>query len=287
MAGRAEHLARASLRSLAGYTIRYVRTSTGAVHVLEAEGRGTLPPLVLLHGLSSAGVHFLPMLGHLRAEVSRLVLPDLPGHGFSSAPRPADEAALRRGVREALDAVLDAPALVFGNSLGGYAAIQYALERPERVRALMLASPAGAAMSHDELGALKALFHLTSHGQALDFIDRVLARRGPLRHAMAWGLRRQVQSAGVAAVLQAAQAPSLLTPAQLGALPHPLLLVWGKQDRVLSPAHLEFFRRHLPAHARIEEPPGFGHSPFLDDPAALARMLVTFARGLTDAPPAR
>lgn len=278
MAGFAEHLARASLRSLAGFKARYVHTSAGAVHVLEAPGRGPLPPLVLLHGLSSAGVDFLPILGHLRHAVSRVVLPDLPGHGFSTGHAPADLALLRQSLREVLDAVIDAPALVFGNSLGGYAGIQYALERPQKVRALMLASPAGAAMGETELEALKAVFELNSHGEALAFIDRVLARPSALRHAMAWGLRRRLRAPGVRSVLQVAHTSQLLTAEELRRLAPPLLLIWGQAERVLPPQHLDFFRAHLPPHARIEEPRGFGHSPFLDDPRALAELMLAFAR---------
>lgn len=266
------------MRTLAGYTTRYVRTSTGAVHVLEAAGHGHLPPLVLLHGLSSAGVHFLPMLAPLRRGFSRLVLPDLPGHGFSQVPNTTDLSALRAGLRDALDMVLDVPALLFGNSLGGYAAIQYALERPHKVRGLMLASPAGAAMGDAELGELKRLFHVRSHAEAVGFMERVLARPGPFRHALAWGLRRQLQAPGVGLVLRAVESAHLLSPEELRRLAHPLLLVWGREEKVLPRAHLEFFRTHLPPHARIEEPHGFGHSPFLDDPEALARLLVTFAR---------
>lgn len=278
MAGLAEHLARASLRSLAGYQTRYVATSAGEVHVLEAPGRGPLPPLVLLHGLSSAGVDFLPILSHLRHAVSRVVLPDLPGHGFSTQDAPADVARLRQSLREVLDAVIDAPALIFGNSLGGYAGIHYALERPQKVRALMLASPAGAAMGEGELGELKALFELKSHGDALAFIDRVLARPSALRHAMAWGLRRRLKARGVRAVLEVAQASELLSAEDLRRLAPPLLLIWGRAERILPPQHLDFFRAHLPPHARIEEPRGFGHSPFLDEPRALAELMLGFAR---------
>jgi hypothetical protein len=38
------------------------------------------------------------------------------------------------------------------------------------------------------------------------------------------------------------------------------------------------FRCHLPRHAVIEEPAGFGHCPHFDDPARLAARLVAFAK---------
>lgn len=279
MAGLAERLARTSLR-LRGYSSRLLATSVGRVHVLDVQGEGRLPPLVLLHGLSSAGVHFLPMLGLLRRSVSRLIIPDLPGHGFSDTPSRFDAQSLQQGLFEALDALTPQPSLLFGNSLGGYGAIRYALARPERVKALLLASPGGAQLSEAEVTQLRARFRLGNHGEALEFIDAVLAKPSPLRHAYAWGLRRQLRRPEVEAVLQAISADQLLTAADLRSLTPPLLLLWGQADRILPSSNLAFFREHLPAHAQIHEPPGWGHSPFLDDAPALARRMLQFAHDL-------
>lgn len=276
MSGLAEHVARASLRVLGGYTSRHVETSMGRVHVLEAEGRGHRPPVVLLHGLSSAGVHFLPMLGALHGRFSRIILPDLPGHGFSDFPRSPGAGGFHDATFQALDQLVGEPAVFFGNSLGGYAAIRYAAARPYRVRGLFLASPAGAAMTDAELEALRALFRLRGHRDALAFIDRLLARPGWTRHVLAWGIERQFRRPEVDAVLRIAAAEHLLTPGELARLEMPTVLWWGRHERILPARNLEFFRAHLPAHARVEEPEGFGHSPFLDDPHALARRLSAF-----------
>ncbi len=281
MVGLAEHVARTSLRLLKGYSTRYVATSAGRVHVLEAPGEGMLPPLVLLHGLSSAGVHFLPMLAPLQRAFSRIVIPDLPGHGFSETPLSFGANSLRQGLFEALEAVTHGrPSLLFGNSLGGYGAIRYALDRPERVRALLLASPAGAEMSDLELEDLRRTFRLTAHGDALAFIDRLLARRSRIRHLYAWGLRHQLRRREVESVLSAASVEHLLTAEELQRITQPLLFLWGKEERILPARHLAFFRKHLPAHAEIHEPEAWGHSPFLDDAGAVAKRLVTFAEGL-------
>jgi pimeloyl-ACP methyl ester carboxylesterase len=235
----------------------------------------------LLHGLSSAGVHFFPMLAYLRAHVSRLIIPDLPGHGFSDTPAPLDAATLHDGLFAALDQVTRSePSLVFGNSLGGYWAVRYALSRPGRVRALLLASPGGAEMSELELAALRQAFVLTSHDQALQFIDRVLARRRWRRHVYAWGLLRQVRRGEVGEILRATTADQLLSPADLQRLTQPVLFVWGRAERLLPARHLEFWRQHLPAHAEIHEGAGWGHSPYLDDADAFARRLIQFARGV-------
>ena len=81
-----EHLLRASLNAR-GYRSVRVPTSVGEVHALDGRGVGALPPVVLLHGLASAGMHLAPVMTGLRPWVRRLVAPDLPAHGYSDAPR--------------------------------------------------------------------------------------------------------------------------------------------------------------------------------------------------------
>jgi pimeloyl-ACP methyl ester carboxylesterase len=52
----------------------------------------------------------------------------------------------------------------------------------------------------------------------------------------------------------------------------------GQSERLLPASSLAYFRRHLPDHAVIEEPKGFGHSPHFDDPARFAARLIAFMR---------
>jgi pimeloyl-ACP methyl ester carboxylesterase len=270
------HLARAAFR-LEGYESRFVSAGTGRVHVLEAEGGGALPPVALLHGLSSAGVHLWPMLRHVRGRVSRVVVPDLPGHGFSDAPAAHAPRALRDAVVDAIDAALGEPAVIFGNSLGGAAAIHYALARPERVRGLVLCSPSGAPMDEAALARFVASFDFARHADAVDFVDRLFARPNPFKHAFAWGVRRSFHDPHVRALLGSLTPDDLLRPGDLAALTMPVLLIWPRQERILPREQVAFFREHLPAHARLEEPDGLGHAPYLDDAAAIGRRLVDFA----------
>src|SRR5262249_39380116 len=51
---------------------------------------------------------------------------------------------------------------------------------------------------------------------------------------------------------------------------------WGRGERFFPAPHLAFFRAHLPEHAHIDEPLGFGHSPQLDDVDAFAQRIVDF-----------
>ena len=262
-----------------GYDHHHVPTSVGRVHILEKKQPGPLPPLVLLHGLSSAGVHYYRMLKHL-GQVSRVLLPDLPGHGFSDAPHPLDETSLLTGLFEALDGLIDRPSVLCGNSLGGYTALRYALARPKKVLGLVLASPAGASMGAEELRVLRERFRISSHHDALDFADALFARRSRIRHFYAMGLRRYFRLPQTLAVLDGMSLSQLFTAGQLKELKMPVLLLWGGVERILPVSHLQFFVENLPAHTVVERPPNWGHSPFLDDPRGFARRIIKFEESL-------
>ena len=264
-----------------GFRRRWVETSVGRMHLVEGPGRGRLPPMVMLHGFSSAGVHYLPMVARLRPVVSRLVLPDLAGHGFSAVPEQGLNAdTLRSSLFETLDAVIDEPVVLLGNSMGGLAAIHYARERPERVRGLVLLSPGGARMDEGEIRALSRTFELRSHDEALEFVDRLLSRPSPLRSLLALGVRASFGHPALQDLIQSIRPDDLLKPEELGDLQMPALLMWGRDERILPQSSFAFFQQHLPQHVRVLEPEGFGHSPFLDDPDRLAHYLFGFLADL-------
>jgi pimeloyl-ACP methyl ester carboxylesterase len=215
-----------------------------------------------------------------------LSAPDLPAHGFSDRPSVIRPGALKDALVEALDAVIDEPAVVFGNSMGGIAAVHYALARPERVRGLILCSPSGAMMAEDELRRFVGAFRIDTHRAALAFVDRLFSRRNRMRHVFAWGVRHQFQDPEVQALLTSTAPGDLLTPEQISALRMPTLLLWGRDERILPRHHLDFFRRHLPSHAKIEEPEGFGHAPYLDDASEVARRILSFTSEVHELAPA-
>ena len=262
-----------------GYESRDVDTRRGRVRVIVGAGSGALPTIVLLHGLGSQGADYLPLLARLRPHVRMIVAPDMPGHGASEArltlrPRHTHVETLA----EALDEVLDEPAVIFGNSLGGYAALRYAIARPERVRGLFLASPSGAPSTKEEIDRLIDVLRIRSHADALRFLELAVHDKASwVRHVMAWGLRRRFTAPSLEPWIDSIRDAEPLAPADLASMTMPIHLMWGRSERVLPKAHLEFFRAHLPKAARIDEADGFAHSPQLDDPGEIARRLLAFA----------
>ncbi|HEX4933047.1 MAG TPA: alpha/beta hydrolase, partial [Gemmatimonadaceae bacterium] len=254
-----EHLLRASLRA-AGYRSVRIPTSAGNVHALDGRGVGPLPTVAMLHGLGSAGMHLAPVMSALRPWVRRIVAPDLLAHGYSDTPRGGvNESSLHTGLVESLDALLDEPAVVLGNSLGGLAAVRYALARPERVRALVLMSPGGAPLSAEEMSSLRRSFRLRSHREALAFVDRVFARPPRMRSVLAWGTRKKMEHPNVQAILDAIPSASTLSLEEVRGLPMPVMVLWGTGDRVLPETSAQWFREALPPHGSFVAPEGLGH----------------------------
>lgn len=271
---------------LRGFTSRRIRTSAGHVHLLEGPGRGPLPPLLVLHGFSAAGHLYEGVLCRMRPHARHLVAPDMLGHGLSDMPADGlDHERMRVALLETIDRVVHEPVVVFGNSMGGAAALKLATERPDKIRGLFLVAPGGAPMDDSELQEFVDRFRLRNHEEALDFVDRLFAKPHPMRHLLAWGTRHQFARPGLRDLLERVSSADLLCPRDLAQLTMPIQVVWGAADRVLHPSHLEFFRRHLPAHAKLQVVQHYGHTPHMDHPEELHRRLLAFCRAVHAVPP--
>lgn len=265
-----------------GLRSRWVTTSAGKMHVLDGEGRGELPPIVLLHGLSANAAAYGTYLRKMLPHVRRVIAPDMPGHGLSEVPRGGlGRDSMLAGGFEALDRLIDEPAIFIGNSMGGLGVIRYALARPELVKGLLLVSPGGAPMPEPAFQRFLDTFRIHSHEGALEFVDRVFASPPTLlRHAYAMAIRERFSHPALRELLGDITGADMLRPEEVAALTLPTLLIWGREERVLPRAHLAFFAENLPAPAEIEEWPDLGHVGFVEQPEGLVRRSLTFARAL-------
>ena len=277
LGGFLDRLALSAVR-LQGWKSRFIDTPDGHIHLFDIQGRGHLPPILLLHGLGSRSADYALLIRRLKRLTRRVIVPDVPGHGLSRIP----EGGLRPEMMEtsllaAVDEVIDEPVIVIGNSMGGVAAVRFAKARPDQVLAMVLASPGGAPMDELSLRELLSVFKMKTHREALRFVDRLLGRPSMLRHLLAIGVRGRMNSRGPRELLAKITTQDLLTPADLESIHAPTLVFWGANDEVLPVHGLDFFRRHL-RHATVESPERFGHSPFVDDLRGFSRRVERFLR---------
>ena len=245
--------------------------------MLVRPGSRPTSPLVVLHGLVSSAADYFPLLTRLAGRGHTLVAPDLPGHGLSAVPaRGMRASVLLTALAEALDQVLEAPAVVFGNSMGGFAAVRLASTRPDLVAGLFLASPGGAPLTEPALSKFLARFDVRDEAEARRFLHDTQGRPSFVPSFVAWTLVERFSRPEVRELIAGLQGDELLTADELSSLRQPTVVSWGRNERILTPLQREFFRTHLPDHAVFEEPPDLGHAPFLDDPAYVTLRFLQF-----------
>lgn len=124
-------------------TQKYVDTTFGQTFVLEA-GNPETPAVILLHGSCSNSAAWLGDLPAL-CNFYHVYAVDLPGEPGNSIDTRLDFNAddYPRWLNEVLDALEEKKAIIIGNSMGGWLALQFAATFPERTTALALLAPSG------------------------------------------------------------------------------------------------------------------------------------------------
>ena len=245
--------------------------------------------LVLLHGVGASRAiwrHATPLLSG-----RRVLAPDLPGLGDSPpAGEGFDLDAVAAALADGLAARTGgAPFDLVGNSLGGAVAIVLAHRRPDLVRRLVLAAPAGLAPRRAAL-ARAGGFAGAGLLAARRLAGAPLAGSAAARRVLLWGTVADpgaLPAADARAMFAASAGARRLGPAlataiaadlrpMLGALRVPVGVLWGECDGVIPIAGLETLRVAVPDLA-VERLPGLGHVPQVECPeafvAALRRLL--------------
>jgi pimeloyl-ACP methyl ester carboxylesterase len=272
----------------------------------KGKGRIWEPNVPLLHGGGGPAPVTAPRRGQRRLGLAlgdgpsgpRLprLPPDLPGSGGSAGP-PAERyspAFFGRFVGAFLDALGVDRAAVVGNSLGGLAALRFALSEPERVAALGLVASAG--LGRRVNPALRSLALPGYGGLAVAWgkrrpgaAQRVLGRSAiifsrPWRAPREW-LKEQYRLTRLPGVLEAQLATArsqvglkgqrevLLD--RLPELEAPTLVVWGERDRVLPPSQAREAMARL-RNGTFELVPDCGHLPQVERPERFASGLARF-----------
>ena len=114
-----------------------------------------------------------------------------------------------------------------------------------------------------------------------DFVDRIFANPpAGMRHAIAQGSKLRFAHPVMRRFINGISPQDLLGQREVQSLQMPTLMIWGREERVLPEANLDWFRTHLPDNGIIERWSDFGHIGFMERPAALARRIGLFVREL-------
>jgi pimeloyl-ACP methyl ester carboxylesterase len=253
-------------------SIRIPVYSNQSIHVLDFNGNGDLPPIVLLHGISSRASDYYPLIRCLQSQCSRVIAIDLPGHGETVANPNLSirelEDLMLTSVSASLKALKIDRCILCGNSLGGFVAARYAARNSHKLHCLVLISPAGAPLSPNDLLKVKQLFKIETLGDAAKFLEQVFGRRRIpylFDRVVGWACRERLRKPSVRRILEQATIHSSLREDELRSVRCPVLLIWGEREKVFEDTHLDWFVRNLPKkHLKVSRPEGVGHIPHLD-----------------------
>lgn len=251
-----------------------------------------MPPLVLIHGMSSGPAAWDPVLPLL--VVSReVVVITLPGHR-GGAPLTAPETFRSSQYVDAVEAELDRLGIdqadLVGNSLGGWVALQ--LAGRGRASSVVCLAPAGgwaAGGAFDrfiaqQFGlAYRTCVRLTTP-QRRKVLDRPALRRAllfgtvarPERVTTAAYVAMVEDIAGCEALRISIGRPAARDVSRVPRAHCPVLIAWSEHDRILIS---RASRRRLVEQVGFPDVvrlPGVGHVPMSDDPELVASTVLEF-----------
>jgi pimeloyl-ACP methyl ester carboxylesterase len=248
-------------------------------------------PLVLIHGVGTSRVIWTRVLPAL-SERRTVIAVDLPGFGDSPPAGPGFALpAVAERVADATAKAAGGPYDLLGHSLGGAVAVTLAAARPDTVRRLVLAAPAGFAPRPAPIaragGALAGPFLSLRRQLAAPLLRHALARRIALAGAIADGSR--LSAADARRMLYASRGASRIGAAvsevaaadlgdELRGLAMPIGLIWGERDRIIPIGTVREIAR-VKGELPVETIPEAGHVAHFERPAEFAaavdRLLAT------------
>lgn len=224
---------------------------------------GAGDPVILVHGVSGSTLWWRRNVGQL-ADRYQVYLVDLPGFGAMRHLRASFAVAHAASwLARWMDAVQLPRAHFVGHSMGGYVCMRLAVSRPELVRSLALAAPAGVpaypSVYREVIPLLASVRSVTPSFLPLLTFDAI--RMGPamLLRAARELVREDIRDA-------------------IGAIAAPTLLIWGEHDILVPPRCGDVLLKGIP-DSRLLILPNAGHVVMYDSPAQFNVALLSFLAG--------
>jgi pimeloyl-ACP methyl ester carboxylesterase len=236
------------------------------------------PPLVLLHGIADNALTWVLMVPGLR-RVGEIYAVDLPGFGLSGYPQGRRYSPISEQVavvRQLLQEVVGRPALLVGNSMGGWVGARLAQSNPELVRGVIMLNPGGAMLDgRASWEAFVQTVGVADFRTVRAIYRQMFGRPNPALYLGQSSFQALFRRDSVTQFVAAADEAQFFRPEELRNLQVPIGLVWGMADHFLPAGSFEFFRDNLP-HARILSLRGCGHLPQQERPQAVVRFVRRF-----------
>ncbi len=231
-----------------------------------AMGPETGPAVVFLHGFAGDHTGWANLQVGLSSSMRSIAF-DLPGHGGSlSYPKTCNAVVAAKAVMADLSALGISEIHLVGHSMGGAVASLIAMRDPDLVKSLTLVASGG-------FGPEINQSLLRNYAKAKDadsihvLLDQFFGWEYDAPIAMAEQVAAYRQKPGAMEALQATAEAILdgkeqkcLPLKEIGALPMPIKVIWGTQDRVLPTRH----SHKLPPMMGVHVFHKVGHMPHIE-----------------------
>lgn len=240
---------------------KMVNTSYGNTYV-RINGPVGAPPLVLLHGMNSNSLMWLPNIEDLSKNYRTYAIDDIYGNGRSIYTKTITESTdFVNWLDELFDALqLDDKINLIGMSYGGWQASQYALNKPKRINKLILLAPAATVLK-----------------TSLEFTIRAISSLIPIRYffksLIYWVMADSVKKdekemektvnfmylASKYFKMRQAPAPTVLNDSELKDMEIPVLYMVGENEKIYSATKAVNRLKNIAPQIKTEIIPNAGH----------------------------
>jgi len=259
--------------------MKEVKTSVNNLAVnYKIAGEG--PAVLILHGWGGSSDSWLEVQKILADHGYMVVVPDFPGFGKSfTPPNPWSLKEYNDWLNDFLkdsSLGLGEPFFLLAHSFGGRVAIKFAAQYPERLKKLILCDSAGIKARPDL--KTRIIIIISRLGNAI-FSPEIFARfKDSVRSAFYFLIRNRdyVKAKGtMRETMKNVISEDLLS--DLSGIKVPTLVVWGERDKIVPVKCAHIFKERI-SNCRLEIIPRIGHSPHLEVPGGLSRIIISFLK---------
>lgn len=236
-------------------------------------------PLFLIHGLGGSIESWANNIEFL-SEKFRIIAPDLPGFGLSDKPKVSYTINFYVNFLEKFIKILKIKHLfLIGSSLGGHIAVEFTMRNRTIVDKLILISPAGCLpKSFKGTPSLKRYIKIVDSKSSNDInriltsIDNALADRTYANIIYKRLSLPGARYAFISALKGSANAPRYNN--KLAKINTNMLLIWGKEDKMIPLKYIRPFMEH--GNSRIIIIENCGHRPQVENPKLFNKIVKDF-----------
>jgi len=250
-----------------------------ATHIIE-EGKfkymesGEGEPLVLLHGLFGGLSNFAPLIQHFEKRLN-VVVPILPIFELPRKEATIDNLLIY--IKEFIEYKGYEKIHILGNSLGGHIGLLYALDKPEKIKSMILTGSSGLYESafgsgFPRRGSYEYIKERTEktfykpETATKELVDEVFEIVNNIDKAMR-------------VITTAKSAIRYNLEHKLHEIKAPTLLIWGVHDQVTPFEVGKAFHKHI-QHSEFVAFDKSGHAPMMEEPEKFNTALEAFLEKL-------